>query len=63
MYFLKCFFFPAILNLALLPGGTVFLQKAKEHMGRKQLLGSLQCTNDAPEGGTKVLLWHKQKGQ
>lgn len=36
----------------------MFLQKAKEHMGRKQPLGSLQCTNDTPEGETKVLLWH-----
>lgn len=41
----------------------MFLQKAKEHMGRKQLLGSLQCTNDTPEGETKVLLWHEQKDQ
>lgn len=36
----------------------MFFQKAKEHVGRKQPLGSLQRTNDTPEGETKVPLWH-----
>lgn len=51
-------FVTAILYLFFPPGETVLLQKAKEHMVRKQPLGSLQCANDTPEGETKMLLWH-----